>query len=517
VKIFFRVDSSAKIGSGHVMRCLTLAEALCKKGAYVKFISRDHPGNINHLIIKAGFQVNILNQPKLKSKKVKNEYENWLGISEIIDAQETIKEIKNQEPDWLIVDHYSLSEKWEKELRQYVKKIFIIDDIANRKHDCDLILDQNWFKNMETRYKSFVPVTCIGLLGPKYALLRPEFAYFRKKFNPRNEIVKRVFVFFGGSDPHNLTSMTIKALSNPELAHLKVEVVIGDNNPHEDEILNLIKSIKNINFHKQVSNIASIMSKTDFSIGGGGVNLWEKVCLGLPSMVISLSENQKVQLSDLKNEEIIHFIGDVSIVNTDIIKKNILFFCKNFSILKKQTNKIKKIVNGNGVNIVTDFLISDMSNLQWELRNAVKHDMKLYWVWANDSKVRENALTKKIITWNEHVKWFKNKLLNSKSILFLIFVEKVPVGQVRFEIEKEFARIDFSIAKQFRGRKIAKQMLNKSVNKFWENNTLSVLGEVLPQNISSSKIFESLGFKLKIKNKNLIYTKEIKKANEINA
>ena len=186
MSIIFRVDASTQIGSGHVMRCLTLAESLNAKGIPVSFISRKLNGDLNYLISKKGFHVIELKEPETKkviksvSQKNIEDYSQWLGVSEMQDVQDTIFSLKHKKPDWLIIDHYSIGENWENELRPYVKNIMAIDDLANRRHNCDVLLDQNWFENLKTRYDDLVPVSCIKLLGPKYVLMQPKFAELRK-------------------------------------------------------------------------------------------------------------------------------------------------------------------------------------------------------------------------------------------------------------------------------------------------------------------------------------------------
>ena len=183
MKIIFRVDASLNIGSGHVMRCLTLAEKLKEISSDITFISRKLKGNLNALISNEGFKINQLSAPNAlqkNSNQVKGGYFDWLGVSEIDDAKETVNLLENQKLDWLIVDHYSLGEIWEKELKPYTNNILVIDDIANRNHDCDILLDQNWFKNMKSRYNGLLSKNCVQLLGPKYALLRKEFSRIRK-------------------------------------------------------------------------------------------------------------------------------------------------------------------------------------------------------------------------------------------------------------------------------------------------------------------------------------------------
>ena len=168
------------MGSGHVMRCLTLAEKLKKNGSDITFISRAHEGNLPGLISDKGMKVAELSAPISRSDAVGNgssdDYAEWRGVTQEQDIRETVKVLGKTIPDWLIVDHYALSEKWEKTVRHSVQNIMVIDDLANRSHDCDLLLDQNWFENMGTRYEGLLPANCTKLLGPEYALLRPQFS-----------------------------------------------------------------------------------------------------------------------------------------------------------------------------------------------------------------------------------------------------------------------------------------------------------------------------------------------------
>jgi len=175
--IFIRVDSSKEIGSGHVIRCLTFAECLRELGANVQFITRDHIGNLNSHIKKKGFKLNVL--PNNKTSIKKNKYENMLGVSNSVDAKETIEIINNYSAEWMIVDHYALDFIWESEISPFVNKIMVIDDLANRKHNCDVILDQNYTNNKK-RYKDLLIVNTIKFIGPKYSILRKDFLENKK-------------------------------------------------------------------------------------------------------------------------------------------------------------------------------------------------------------------------------------------------------------------------------------------------------------------------------------------------
>ena len=224
MEVLFRTDSSIQIGSGHVMRCLTLAEGLKKKGASCKFICRDHEGNLISLIEEKGFKAIILKTPKIKNIKFspKNNsslcYSEWLGVPWEIDAKQTNDLIIGLNIDWLIVDHYALDSRWENAVTGNIDKVMIIDDLADRNHNCDLLLDQNLGKN-QSDYYSLTPADCNILVGPKFALLRPEFSDMRpysldRRREPR---LKNILISMGDIDKDNITSKVLDSLESCNL------------------------------------------------------------------------------------------------------------------------------------------------------------------------------------------------------------------------------------------------------------------------------------------------------------
>jgi len=516
MNILFRVDASIQIGSGHVMRCLALAERLRDQYANVKFISRLHKGNLNNFIMERGFDLIKLEKPSNKidieelMKPDIQQYNKWLGVSEEQDAQDTINCIIDKKINWLIVDHYALGEKWGMQLRPFVKNIMVIDDLANRKYECDLLLDQNWFNKYENRYYELVPETCIKLLGPKYALLRPEFAAVKTPLNPKTGKIKRIFVFFGGSDPHNITEKTLHALCQPELLFLEADIVIGENNSHQNVIKKLVENRHSTRLHIQIDNIASVMANADLAVCSEGVNTWERMALGIPSISVITAENQKIMSEELNKNQLTYLIGEYSNVNADLIAESLYKMIIDQNKITEQRNRIKNIVNVHGCEFVTDWLIGTLSYGEWKVKQAKKEDMNLYWLWANDKDVRNNALNKELISWSTHKKWFTEKINNKNSVLYKIEVDNKPIGQVRFDIEKNFARIDYSIGKQFRDRKLGWKLLKIALNEFHNNYPNTVAGEVIPENIASAKIFESLGFKKSIVGNNYFFTKKPK-------
>ena len=198
MNVVIRVDSSSAIGSGHLMRCLTLAEQLRKdKNAEVHFISRDLAGNMHGKVTDAGFMLHVL--PAHPFDNSLDGYDAWLTVTQKIDAAET-KDILQVfgKVDRLVVDNYALDIAWEQEMRPFVDEIFVIDDLANREHDCDILLDQNFYLAKENRYIGLVPEGCNLLLGPHYALLREDFYEARKHLRHRNSKLQNIVVFYRG-------------------------------------------------------------------------------------------------------------------------------------------------------------------------------------------------------------------------------------------------------------------------------------------------------------------------------
>jgi UDP-2,4-diacetamido-2,4,6-trideoxy-beta-L-altropyranose hydrolase len=315
VKIAIRTDASNRMGLGHLTRCRTLAAALRKQGSTVHFICRRHPGNQVQALQDEGYSVSALPTAP-EQTTTDGDYAAWLGVSQDQDAEETRAALqtnandgKYDPVDWLIVDHYGLDERWEQQLRPMASRILVIDDLANRPHDCDLLLDQNYSADMENRYDDKLPQNAEHLVGPEYALLRPEYAEWRQKRKNKTDQVRRVFVFFGGTDPDNLTGMTLSALSSPAFERMAVDVVVGANNPNKEAIEAQATAAPQITLHHPRPHLADLMAKADLAIGAGGTTTWERCCLGLPSLVISIAENQRPACDALASANIIEYLG----------------------------------------------------------------------------------------------------------------------------------------------------------------------------------------------------------------
>lgn len=307
MNVAFRVDASTQIGSGHVMRCLTLADTLSQKSHQVIFICREYPGHLIELIKRKGYIVYSLpfsEYNEYNSQMPNNNYAKWLWIDANEDAKQTQEVISDKRIDWLIIDHYGLDATWEKSMRPYAHKIMCIDDLANRPHDCDILLDQNFYQNLEYRYDGLVSNICLKLLGPKYALMRPELGKIKEKrkslgkFGPHS--TKNILVYMGASDLNNITGYVLQTLLNiPNVDNYDIHVVTGAINPHKDQIKNLCDANSFLHYYHQPLNYLDLLTDMDLAISAGGTSTYERCYIGLPSIVFILAMNQKNLVTDI--------------------------------------------------------------------------------------------------------------------------------------------------------------------------------------------------------------------------
>jgi UDP-2,4-diacetamido-2,4,6-trideoxy-beta-L-altropyranose hydrolase len=295
MNIVVRADASSWIGHGHVMRCLTIADALRDRGNSVEFVTRPHHGNLNDLIEQRGFKVRPL--PAADSSLLTRSAPpdaTWLGGTPDEDADQTIAILTSADvqPRWLIVDHYAIDRAWEERVRAFTERILVIDDLANRPHDCDALLDQNIENPTHRRYLSLVPAHARLLLGTEYALVRPEFAERRAEALARRDGRReRLLVSMGGADPGNDTEGALDGLAEVRGVEA-VDVVIGAGNPHESEIRARCRELPKATLHVQTSEMATLMTRADISITAGGSTTWERCVLGLPGVVVIQSADQ---------------------------------------------------------------------------------------------------------------------------------------------------------------------------------------------------------------------------------
>ncbi len=352
MNIVFRVDASYEIGTGHVMRCLTLAQALKNSGTEILFICRELPGNLADYIKNQGFQILRLpyNPESAQEMKSRDQYARWLAVTKETDSAQTriFLEEMEKRPDWLIMDHYGLDIAWQATLRPCVNKIMVIDDLANRHHDCDLLLDQNLYENLEKRYKGFIPEKAVALLGPEYVLLRPEFLKERQNMKKRDGTIRRIFLFFGGSDSGNYTGMAMEGILSLKIKDLVVDLVAGPSNPNKDILKEKYGQIEGVNYYESVGNMAELMARADLAIGAVGTTTWERCCLGLPSLVMTVADNQVEAARKADRTGFLLYLGEASGVDFAKLAAALRTLFSQPEKVSAMAQKAAEIVDGRG-------------------------------------------------------------------------------------------------------------------------------------------------------------------------
>lgn len=340
----FRADASVNIGSGHIMRCLTLAHVLREQGCQVEFFCQDLEGNLGGLIKRQGYEVRLVPA---------------FGANEWLQDSSFMKEylMSRRSPlEWLVVDHYGLDYRWEEKLRGWTRNIMVIDDLANRNHDCDILLDQNIFSQGEERYAGKISRECISLLGPRYALLRPEFGCKRKNIKVRDGVIRDILVFFGGTDPTNETQKALAALEQMDKSII-VHVVVGENNPLRDLIKRICENQGNTRFYCQIHDMADLMARVDLAMGAGGTATWERCCLGVPSIVVAVADNQVAIARECSRRNWCTYLGRSSEVTADRLRRELERFLNEPRLVSNQSRAALTAVDGNGALYAAEHLL----------------------------------------------------------------------------------------------------------------------------------------------------------------
>lgn len=357
-RVVIRTDASLQIGTGHVMRCLTLAEKLAKHGAEVQFMCRTHDGNLIDHIRQSGFEV--ISLPKAATRLTDEpedtlDHASWLEADWQTDVNQCRAMITGT-TDWIIVDHYALDYRWETAMRDKSCQMMCIDDLADREHDCDLLLDQSLGRS-EADYLGLVPEQAVMLLGPKYALLRPEFAQWRAASLARRENpqLRHFLITMGGVDTKNVTGRVLSALQGTDITTLdQITVVLGPHAPWRNHVVAQAKNMSvPTSVMSGVDNIAELMTSCDLAFGACGSTTWERCALGVPTIQVEVAMNQKFISSA------VHRAGAAIVVEIDQLEyklSDLILAAKTSNILKDLSGCAAALTDGSGAKATLEFL-----------------------------------------------------------------------------------------------------------------------------------------------------------------
>ena len=356
-KIFFRVDASTEIGSGHVMRCLTLASLLVENGMDCEFICREHPGNLIEYITVKGFRVSHLKTSSMMLNG-ESDYSSWLGDSQENDAYQCIEILKNYPVSWIVVDHYGIGQNWERLVKGYCDKLLSIDDLADKAHHCDALLDQTYGRTTND-YVTLVSSECDIFTGSSYALLRSEFSLFRPASLSRrsNGCVRNIMINLGGVDKNNHTLIILNILGKmDDLDKITFSVILGPTAPNVESVrFACLNHRYDVRLLVAAENMAELMANCDLAIGAAGATTWERCCVGLPTILLTLADNQRYIADTLSKNNIV-----LTVSSSDCLESTLPLHIRkcldNREFLANMTKSSIDLVDGQGAEKIARYL-----------------------------------------------------------------------------------------------------------------------------------------------------------------
>jgi UDP-2,4-diacetamido-2,4,6-trideoxy-beta-L-altropyranose hydrolase len=494
MKVAFRVDASPAIGIGHFMRCLCLADALSRQGATIRFVSRGLPVHLRGYLDERRYQLTPLAERAAGRDAGDLAHSSWLGATQADDAADTRAALAPDTGDWVVVDHYALDARWETALRAQGSRILAIDDIADRGHDCDVLLDQNLYADPEQRYAGKVPDRCRLLLGPRYALLRDEFQQARLQAPPRTGIVARILVSFGGVDAANCTGAALEALRDAA-AKVDVDVVIGAEHAFRADIERVCER-SGYRLHVQSNRMAELMARADLAIGAAGITTWERCCVGLPAVAVAIAANQRAVVEGAADEGLLYMPGH-DVVTSDGLAVHLRALVDNPRLLQLMSRRAMHAVDGRGVERVLRVLGQQQHVIQ--IREATAADASGLFEWRNHESVRRMSRQPDAIAWPAHEAWLHGVLADRDRLLVIGEREGAAVGVVRFDVADDRAEVSIYRVPGTGEPGIGSSVLAAAEQ--WlsaRRPELALLtAEVLGENERSHHLFRSTGYRLR--------------------
>jgi UDP-2,4-diacetamido-2,4,6-trideoxy-beta-L-altropyranose hydrolase len=478
MKLLIRADATIQMGTGHLMRCLALAQAVKHQGGIVYFAIFACPVPLQQRLIAEEFKLNYLLGCELGS---------------LLDAQKTAQFAEQLQCDWVCVDGYQFDADYQKTLNATGCRSIVLDDYGHSSfYYTHLILNQN-LSAQTNLYQNRHPNTTL-LLGIRYTLLRQEFWQWRGWQRQISKVANRILVTLGGSDPNNTTTWILDALQNIKDQTFNITVIVGNSNPHRNALIKQVQhSIHEIDLIFDTTDMPSYLVNADLAISAGGSTTWELAFLGLPSIIVTLADNQKAIAKALHDQGIAISVGAVSELNSDQFVNVLQQLANSPEQRQVMSQKGQSLIDGEGV----DRVIMAMQGDRLRLRPARWQDCEQIWQWANDPATRQASFQSNEIPWEQHVQWFRQKLEEVNSIFWIaIDAQDCPIGQVRFDsLSTNVMQISLSVAPNSRNQGLGVEMLKVAIRQIFCHSTiLAISAWIKPENSASIRTFEMVQF-----------------------
>jgi len=494
--VVFRVDASLAIGTGHAQRCLTLADALSSEGFACRFICRDLEGSLVPLIRERGFPCDVLDRPRVAEDDRNTAHSAWLSVSQKRDAEDCLKILGPLRPVWTIVDHYALDRIWEEAVRQVAGRLMVIDDLADRPHSCDLLLDQNVGRDAAD-YDALVHAACRRLAGPRFALLRQEFGDQRGASldGRRGRGIGRLLVSLGGVDKDNATGRVLDGLAACALpAGCKISVVLGRNAPWKAEVAARAHAMPvPTELKVDVARMSELMVDADLAIGAAGSSALERCCLGLPSLLVSIASNQDRIAAAFDAVGAGEFIGNPFSDGFGPTLCKAIDRLADPATLRLRSERAAAVLDGKGVVRV----VRTMMDRPFTVRRATIEDARSIYDWRYAGAAPTFYRHTAVPAYEDHLAWVSTALQGRDRDLLIVEHEDRAVAHVRLDRDPEAqatAWVSVCLDPAQRGRGLSGPALQTALEYGRSRGIDRFLAEVHRDNGTSRKLFQRLGF-----------------------
>jgi UDP-2,4-diacetamido-2,4,6-trideoxy-beta-L-altropyranose hydrolase len=490
MKIAIRADASPEIGSGHLVRCLSLADALAARGAAVSFICRRLPDALARAAANRGYSLSLL--PLAAPAGLEAPQQAWPASHQADDASATEGALQGSMPDWLVVDHYGLDRTWELAMRRHASHLMAIDDLG-RAHQCDLLLDASIHADAPARYAASLGSGTIFLGGPGHALLRAEFAGARAGVGVRRGPVRRLLVFMGGMDAGNATGRVLDALVLLGEVAPALDVVIGAAHPARQQIEAFCGKRPDRRCHVQTDHMASLLAACDMAVGAGGGATWERCCLGVPTLAMALAENQHALLAGAARSGLV-YVPDGGLPASGLLATHLRALLGNEALRESLSAAGMAMVDGRGA----DRVAAALFGTQIRVRPARSEDCDSILAWRNDPAVRAMSRFAGEISPEAHRRWF-DEVLHSPDRPLLVGEDHLgPVGVVRFDLDGREAEVSIYLVASRLGQGLGGGLLRAAEAWLASHRPAvsTIHAETLGSNTASRRLFELGGYQL---------------------
>lgn len=498
-KVAFRTDASIAIGAGHLRRCLTLAHALRARGAECRFFCRALPGQMGDAVLAAGFRLDLLPAPKACDQPdVTPAHAAWLGVDWRRDAAETRALLDSWQPGWVVVDHYALDERWQALALPTGARLMVIDDLADRPHFADLLLDQNYGRRA-TDYDGLVPIKTQCLIGSRFALLRPEFAAARPAALARRAMgpVQTILVAMGGYDAEDASGRVLDVLAAmPEVAGLRVQVVLGGHAPHLLRLQALAATLPlAVEVLVDAPDMAGLIAAADLGIGGAGGSAWERCCLGLPTLMLTLATNQRQAAEALDRVGAAVLLGDLSDGQWPARFRAEMARLLVDPVARAEISaRAAAVANGRGASRVAALLAVG----QLGVRPATQADAEVVWNWRYAGTSARFYRNPKVPTLADHCLWFARAMNDPARHLLMITRDGRPLGHIRLDLDCALgtaAELSICLDAAFRGQGLALPALETAQAWAFSHGIGLLRAHVHRDNAASQRLFRAAGYR----------------------